>query len=127
MLPTSLSAVWIVHNFAVNQRVTVMFIDKEYFEGWMQRILSRLDEVVVKLDDSEEEVPLFDGEKLLDNYDVCRMLNVSKRTLQRYRSSGELPFQMIYHKTFYKESDVIKFIETHFSRFHTRRNQKDKK
>lgn len=106
MLPTSLSAVWIVHNFAVNQRVTVMFIDKEYFEGWMQRILSRLDEVVVKLDDSEEEVPLFDGEKLLDNYDVCRMLNVSKRTLQRYRSSGELPFQMIYHKTFYKESGV---------------------
>ncbi len=104
-----------------------MFIDKEYFENWMQRILSKLDAVVDKLDDSEEEVPLFSGEKLLDNYDVCQMLNVSKRTLQRYRSSGELPFQMIYHKTFYKESDVIKFIETHFSRFHTRRNRKDKK
>ncbi|MBK7479799.1 MAG: helix-turn-helix domain-containing protein [Bacteroidales bacterium] len=104
-----------------------MFIDKEYLDSWMQRILSRLDEVVNKLEDSGEEVPLFDGEKLLDNYDVCRMLNVSKRTLQRYRSSGELPFQMIYHKTFYKESDVMKFIETHFSRFHTRRNRKDKK
>ena len=69
-----------------------MFIDKEYLDSWMQRILSRLDEVVNKLEDSGEEVPLFDGEKLLDNYDVCRMLNVSKRTLQRYRSSGELPF-----------------------------------
>lgn len=103
-----------------------MFIDKEYFENWMQRLMSRLDEVVDKLDDSGEEVPLFDGEKLLDNYDVCRMLNVSKRTLQRYRSSGELPFQMIYHKTFYKETDVIKFIETHFSRFHTKRNKKRK-
>lgn len=103
-----------------------MFIDKEYFESWMRRILSRLDEVVDKLDDSGEEVPLFDGEKLLDNYDVCRMLNVSKRTLQRYRSSDELPFQMIYHKTFYKESDVMKFIETHFSRFHTKRNKKRK-
>ena len=68
-----------------------MFIDKEYFESWMQRLNSKLDEVVNKLDDSEEEVPLFDGEKLLDNYDVCRMLNVSKRTLQRYRSLGELP------------------------------------
>lgn len=93
----------------------------------MQRLNSKLDEVVNKLDNPEEEIPLFDGEKLLDNYDVCRMLNVSKRTLQRYRSSGELPFQMIYHKTFYKESDVMKFIETHFSRFHTRRNRKDKK
>ncbi|QGY46411.1 helix-turn-helix domain-containing protein [Maribellus comscasis] len=104
-----------------------MFIEKEYFDSWMQRLNSKLDDVVDKLGDPEEEVPLFDGEKLLDNYDVCRMLNVSKRTLQRYRSSGELPFQMIYHKTFYKESDVMKFIETHFSRFHTRRNRKDKK
>ncbi len=85
-----------------------MFIDKEYFENWMQRILYRLDDVVNKLDDPEEEVPLLDGEKLLDNFDVCRMLNVSKRTLQRYRSLGELPYQMIYHKTFYKESDVMK-------------------
>ena len=31
-----------------------------------------------------------DGERLLDNYDLCRMLNISKRTLQRYRTSGEL-------------------------------------
>ena len=127
MVPTSLSAGRIVPNFTVIQRVTVMFIDKEYFESWMQRLNSKLDEVVNKLDDSGEDVPLFEGEKLLDNFDVCRMLNVSKRTLQRYRSSGELPFQMIYHKTFYKESDVMKFIETHFSRFHTRRNRKDKK
>ena len=104
-----------------------MFIDKEYFESWIQRILSKLDDLVDKLDDSAEEVPLFNGEKLLDNYDVCRMLNVSKRTLQRYRSSGELPFQMIYHKTFYKESDVMKFIETHFRRFHSKRNRKVKK
>ncbi len=103
-----------------------MFIDKEYFESWMQRIMSKFDELVDKLDDSGEEVPLFDGEKLLDNFDVCRMLNISKRTLQRYRSSGELPFQMIYHKTFYIESDVLKFIETHFSRFHAKRNKKHK-
>jgi hypothetical protein len=103
-----------------------MFIDKEYFDSWMQRLLSKLSEVDDKLDDSGEEVPLFDGDKLLDNHDVCQMLNVSKRTLQRYRSSGELPFQMIYHKTFYKESDVMKFIETHFSRFHTKRNKKNK-
>jgi hypothetical protein len=73
----------------------------------MQRLNSRLDEVIGKLDDVEEEVPLFDGEKSLDNYDVCRMLNVSKRTLQRYRSSGELPFQMIYHKTFYKKNRML--------------------
>lgn len=92
----------------------------------MRRILSKLDELATKIDDPEEEVPLYNGEKLLDNHDVCQMLNISKRTLQRYRSSGELPFQMIYHKTFYKESDVMKFIETHFSRFHNKQNRKKK-
>lgn len=34
---------------------------------------------------------MLDGELLLDNQDLC-MLNVSKRTLQRYRATGELPF-----------------------------------
>ena len=65
----------------------------------------------------EDRALLPDGDMLMDNFDLCKMLNVSKRTLQRYRASGELPFKMIYHKTFYKESDVLRFIETHFSRF----------
>ena len=45
------------------------------------------------------------------------MLNISKRTLQRYRSLGDLPYQMIYHKTLYKEKDVLAFIARHFSEF----------
>ena len=96
-----------------------MFIDKEHFEGWMHRIMERFDKLE-KLHAATpvKERPLLpDGDMLLDNYDLCQMLNVSKRTLQRYRSSGELPFQMIYHKTYYKESDVVRFIETHFSKF----------
>lgn len=57
-----------------------------------------------------------DGDRLLDNYDLCRMLNISKRTLQRYRTFGDLPYQMIYHKTFYRELDVLRFIELNFSK-----------
>lgn len=104
-----------------------MLIDREYFENWMQRLVSKLEEVLNRMDKPEEkeEVPLVDGERLLDNYDVCRMLNISKRTLQRYRSLGQLPYHMIYHKSFYKESDVLKFIETHFSSFNQRRNRKE--
>ena len=44
------------------------------------------------------------------------MLHVSKRTLQRYRSSGELPYQTIYHKTYYRESDVEAFINANFAK-----------
>lgn len=34
------------------------------------------------------------------------MLQVSKRSLQRYRSIGILPYLMLRQKTYYKESDV---------------------
>ena len=41
------------------------------------------------------------------------MLQVSKRTLQRYRSIGILPYLMLRQKTYYKESDVERFLSEH--------------
>ena len=42
----------------------------------------------------------------LHNGDVCRLLNISKRTLQHYRDTGVLPFAQIGHKCYYKREDV---------------------
>lgn len=42
----------------------------------------------------------------LDNQDVCRILNISKRTLQTYRDNGTLAYTQINHKIFYKPEDV---------------------
>lgn len=42
----------------------------------------------------------------LHNGDVCRLLNISKRTLQNYRDTGVLPFTQIVHKCYYKREDV---------------------
>ena len=42
----------------------------------------------------------------LHNGDVCRLLNISKRTLQHYRDTGVLPFTQIGHKCYYKREDV---------------------
>ena len=42
----------------------------------------------------------------LHNGDVCRRLNISKRTLQHYRDTGVLPFTQIGHKCYYKCEDV---------------------
>ena len=104
-----------------------MLLDKEYFDSWMQRILGQLERIEKKCVPDEEERPsiLPDGDRFLDNFDLCRMLNVSKRTLQRYRSSGELPYEMLHHKTLYRESDVLRFIEQNFSNF--RNMKKDRK
>jgi len=49
-------------------------------------------------------------EKLMDNQDLCLALHVSHRTLQRYRTSGHLPFYKHGQKIFYKMSEVREFI-----------------
>ena len=48
----------------------------------------------------------------LHNGDVCRQLNVSKRTLQHYRDTGVLPFAQIGHKCYYKREDVEQLLQT---------------
>jgi hypothetical protein len=93
-----------------------MYISKEDFEAWMERIMYRFDKQDKTLDKMSQRRNMLDGEYLLDNQDLCLLLNVSKRTLQRYRSTGELPFQTVYHKTYYKESDVHKFIRENFNK-----------
>jgi hypothetical protein len=91
-----------------------MFIDKENFERWMERIMDRFDMLEGRITKQERPHHKIDGETLMDNQDLCFMLKVSKRTLQRYRSSGKLPFKRIEQKTYYLESDVHQFIRSHF-------------
>ena len=52
----------------------------------------------------------------LDNQDVCRILNISKRTLQSYRDSGKLAFSQINHKIYYKPNDVETFLQKNLSK-----------
>jgi hypothetical protein len=89
---------------------------KDWMQIWFEQLMERFNRIDRYLEKMAIKEKLLEGEKLLDNQDVCQMLNVSKRTLQRYRSSGELPYQMIYHKTFYKESDVEAFIKANFAK-----------
>lgn len=101
-----------------------MYIDKEIFEAWMERIMDRFDKQDKTLKKMSQRQNMLDGELLLDNQDLCQLLHVSKRTLQRYRSLGEFPFHTIYHKTYYKESDVHTFIRENFNKKRNNRNKK---
>lgn len=91
-------------------------LDTETFELWMSKIMERFDryeQMLSKLAGKEiKEVKYLDGERLLDNQDLCQLLQASKRSLQRYRSSGTLRYQMLWHKIYYKESDVQEFLKT---------------
>jgi len=94
-----------------------MFVEKEYLESWMQRIMERFDHLENLFPKPpERERQTFNSELLLDNQDLCLMLNVSKRSLQRYRTLGWLPFKQIDQKIYYLLSDVEKFIKEHFEK-----------
>jgi hypothetical protein len=93
-----------------------MFIDSNDFESWMRRIMERFDSLEKRLEkpDEQKKTLTIDGERLFDNQDICFMLNICKRTLQRYRTLGWLPFSRIDQKAYYKESDVKKFTSLQF-------------
>ena len=95
-----------------------MLLKKEYFDIWMHRIMDLLyrTERNQKPSKASEYSVVETGEKLYDNYDLCRMLHISKRTLQRYRTQYGLPYKMLNQKAFYRESDVLRFIEENFDK-----------
>ena len=91
-----------------------MYVDSNSFENWMKRIMERFDSLENKIDKSEEQdkqAQTINGERLYDNQDLCLLFNVCKRTLQRYRTLGWLPYMRIDQKAYCTESDVKKFIE----------------
>ena len=52
-----------------------------------------------------------DGDTLLDNYDLCRLLGVTKRTLARYRQKKLIRYYMIDGRTYYKASEIQEFLQ----------------
>lgn len=67
--------------------------------------------IIQKFDEFAKRIKTLCGkqktnEKWMDNEDVCRLLNISKRTLQSYRDRKILPFSQIGHKCYYRISDI---------------------
>jgi hypothetical protein len=87
-----------------------MNIDRDNFESYMERILEQIELLHKKTDKFMTDTG---GKelKLLDNQDLCQLLNVNKRTLQRYRSRGTLKYLRIGGKTFYTVEQVNDFIK----------------
>ena len=88
-----------------------MFVNDNHFIEWMERLSKKLNEIGKDLKSLVNTNDVFDKEdKLLDNQDLCLMLHISSRTLQRYRSNGALPFLKRGQKIYYKASDVRAFV-----------------
>ena len=58
--------------------------------------------------------PVMNGEIYLSSEDVCKLLHISKRTLQQYRDDSILPYIQIGGKIIYKESDILTILEQNY-------------
>jgi hypothetical protein len=62
----------------------------------------------------KNRTPHLNGEKFLTNKDVCRMLNVSARTLQQWKTDGLIPCIQLKGKILYRESDIDKVLKSNY-------------
>lgn len=104
-------------------------MDTQHIERLFGRIMERLDwqeQLLEEISHRQREaqpaedpaaIKCLNGERLYDNQDLCMMLQVSKRTLQRYRSIGALPYKTLGKKTYYSEADVLTFLSEHVKDF----------
>ena len=81
-------------------------IEKQLFEELVRKF-EYFEHRVMEICNRENDRTLH---KWMDNQDVCRMLNISPRTLQTLRDNGTLAYTQISHKTYYKPEDVMAIV-----------------
>lgn len=91
----------------------------------MSEIINRDNERVISFFKSIERVntilesllknyrPPFGGERFLTDKEVSQKLKVSRRTLQDWRTNGQIAYISLGGKVLYKESEIQKMLELH--------------
>ena len=74
----------------------------------IMRLKSRIEEIL------KNYRPVMNGEIYLSGEDVCKLLHISKRTLQQYRDDHILPYIQIGGKIIYKETDLMSILEQNY-------------
>ena len=84
----------------------VVSIDKKTFDAMLSRfeIFAARMEMLCRLN---RDMGISEW---LDNQDVCKLLNISPRTVQTLRDNGALAFTKISHKVYYKPADVERVV-----------------
>lgn len=82
-----------------------------------QELVGHIEKIAEHIRKYEDRQPVQPQERWLTSKEVTTLLGISLRTLQRYRTLGILPYLMLRQKTYYKESDVEKFLAEHIDCF----------
>ena len=95
-------------------------VDNEVLEKMIMTIVEGFDRIEKKLDRMGRVKDCLNGDELLDNYDIAKLLNVSLRTVARYREKGLIRYYQTDDngKNFYRSSEIQEFLQ--------KRGKKDK-
>ena len=83
-----------------------MYFDEQSMAKAFEKCFDYFERLENRLDALEKREYGIDGERLLDSQDLCELLKVTKRTIERYRREKRLPFLKIKGKVFFKYSDI---------------------
>ena len=90
-------------------------------------LITKTDEVYVsflrKIIETENAVdtlfagyhPPLGNERYLTDREVSKILHISRRTLQEYRSTGQIAYSMVGGKILYRESDLEKWLTANYN------------
>ena len=95
------------------QHITVMshyFIDRQ--DPRVADLLRRLGNIGQALGQVESVArPMFKGDRFLTDEELSRLLKVSRRTLQEYRTARLIPYYIVQGKALYRESEIQSLLE----------------
>ena len=86
-------------------------INSETAHKMFIQLMERFDKIEKMLERQNKMKECLDGDTLLDNYDLGKLLGVTHRTLARYRQKKLIRYYMIDGRTYYKASEINDFLK----------------
>lgn len=82
------------------------FTQKEY-----EALIERLDILSAKIIGNQKPEDI-----IYDNADALKILKVSRRTLQQWRTEGVISFSQVGSKLYYTQKDISEFLQKHYNK-----------
>ncbi len=86
-------------------------INSETAHKMFIQLMERFDKIEKMLERQNKMKECLDGDTLLDNYDLSKLLGVTHRTLARYRQKKLIRYYMIDGRTYYKASEINDYLK----------------
>ena len=108
----------------IEEKPQIEALDKDFFLDCMRSVVKKMNKqeqlIQILVDDLKMRnnvgLLFLRGERMYSTKELINSLNISRKTLTRYRNAGNLPYIILRNSAYYKESDVEELIKQFGSR-----------